>query len=475
MKRTLVLRARIIGGFGLLFLLVAGIAAWLALIVTPGQSVSTAGQTLTVGAARPGMSLSGPGELDLFGQSMPTRQQFSGLIRPRLDLTRITIDDQLTQFMQSSDRHDAASGLSAALVSGWQHYFVWQTLVTGGFAVLLLLAIAGVRHYPRPKMLRVVGLGTLVAIVANVVAVVAFATGTPGTLRQVKSLDDLVGSSQPGTAPSPVGDKRPGVQAVVIGDSTAAAIGNPLVSQPSALDTACGRSVDAYAQDLAAVNGWNVLNLACSGATVSAGLLGVQNAGDQVAPPQFGVLEQATHASVVAVSIGANDLQWHTMTILCALAATCDDQASTAYFQSNLASFTKDYYALLHDLAGLPQHPRVLINEYFVPFGSDLSCLSSAGFTEAKVKVLLSRLATLNTLLKDGATTFGFTPVQPRFDGHELCTAQPYVQGLHDAAPLHPTSAGELAVALADQQALVKQTPTVNTNANAAGVPTNKQ
>jgi len=77
-------------------------------------------------------------------------------------------------------------------------------------------------------------------------------------------------------------------------------------------------------------------------------------------------------------------------------------------------------------------------------------------------------------VLKDGATTFGFTPVQPRFDGHALCTAQPYVQGLHDNAPLHPTSAGELAIALADQQALAKQTPAGNTNANAAGVPTNK-
>jgi lysophospholipase L1-like esterase len=469
-NRTLVLRARSIGGFALAFLLVAGFAAWLALIVTPAQSVSTAGQTLRVGAARPGLtSFSGPGELDLFGQAMPTRQQFSGLIRPRLELTHITIDDQLTQFMQTSDRHSAANGLSSALVSGWRHYFVWQTLVTAGFAVVLLLAIAGVRHYPRPKMMRVVGLGTVIAVAVNVTAVVAFAAGTPGTLRQVRSLDDLVGSSQPGATPSPVGAARPGVQAVVIGDSTAAAIGNPPVSRPTALDTACGRSADSYAADLAAVNGWNVLNLACSGATVSTGILGVQNAGNQVAPPQFGVLEQANRASVVAVSVGANDLQWHTMTALCALAATCDDQASTAYFQSNLADFTKAYYQLLHDLAGLPQHPRVLINEYFVPFGSDLGCLSSAGFNAAKVKVLLSRLGNLNTVLEAGAQTFGFTAVQQRFDGHELCTPQPYVQGLHDSAPLHPTAAGELAIALADQQALARPTASVNAEGGPAG------
>ena len=462
MKLALALRARVIGGFAFAFLLVAGIASWLALVVTPAQSVSTAGQTIAVGAARPGLSFSGPGELDLFGQAMATRQQFNGLIRPKLELTRITIDDQLTQFVQSSDKRAAAGGLSSALVSGWQHYFVWQTAVTAGFAVLLLLALAGARHYPRPKTVRVVGIGTLVAIVTNVVAVVAFAAGTPGTLRQVKSLDDLVGSSQPGAAPRPAGDVRPGVQAVVLGDSTAAGLGNPLVAKPSAMDSVCGRSADSYAADLAAVNGWNVLNLACSGATVSEGILGVQYTGNQVAPPQFSLLEQADHAAVVAVSIGANDLQWHNMAMLCAVAATCDDQASTAYFQANLAAFTRDYYELLHDLAALPQHPRVLINQYYVPFGSDLGCLSQAGFTQTKVGVLLSRLGTLNTVLKDGAQTFGFTPVQPRFDGHELCASQPYVQGLHDNAPLHPTAAGELAIALADQQALAKQDASVN-------------
>jgi hypothetical protein len=42
----------------------------------------------------------------------------------------------------------------------------------------------------------------------------------------------------------------------------------------------------------------------------------------------------------------------------------------------------------------------------------------------------------------------------PPFTGHELCTADPYVQGPSDPAPLHPTATGELAIALADQQVL---------------------
>ncbi|HXP54367.1 MAG TPA: hypothetical protein VN847_05405, partial [Streptosporangiaceae bacterium] len=46
------------------------------------------------------------------------------------------------------------------------------------------------------------------------------------------------------------------------------------------------------------------------------------------------------------------------------------------------------------------------------------------------------------------------TPVRPDFTGHALCDADPYVQGVGSPAPFHPTAAGELAIALADEQAL---------------------
>jgi lysophospholipase L1-like esterase len=467
-NRILWTRLRRIAVAALALLLVSGVAAWLALLVTPAQSVSAAGQTLRVGATSPTLSLSGPGELDLFGQSMPTTLRFNGLIRPRLELTHITLDSQLNEFVStSSGRSGAQSRLAGGLVGGWERYFLWQTLVTAGFAVLLLLAYTGLRRYTHRRMFKTVALGTAVAVAANVGAVVLFAAGTPGTLRQVKSLNDLVGASQVGAAPNPVGASLPGVQAVVLGDSTAAAIGNPLVAHAGAQDKACQRSADSYAVDLAQVNGWNVLNLACSGATVPDGILGIQDAGGQAVPPQFGVLEQAPHATVVVVSIGANDLQWTATAAICVLAAACDDQASTAYFQSNLAAFTRDYYQLLHDLADLPQHPRVLINTYFDPFGPDVKCLSGEGFTPAKTRVLSARLGTLNTVLTKGAQTFGFITVRPAFTGHELCSAQPYVQGLHDPAPLHPTAAGELAIALADQQALTKAAATSVTAAGA--------
>ena len=276
-------------------------------------------------------------------------------------------------------------------------------------------------------------------------------------VRSVKTLDDLVGAD-PLTGPQQAATRPlPGVQAVVIGDSTAAAIGNSRLPNATPLDRACGRSIESYAADLAMVNNWTVLNLACSGATVQNGLLGAQVRGNgQVAPPQLAEAARATHAKVIVVSVGADDVQWSIMTKLCVASTVCNDKVSGAFFGKLIGDFTRSYYELLGDLAALPGSPAVLINQYYSPFGPDLSCLAKYGITAAKAKVLEARLNQLNTVLAQGAQTFGFGVTSPQFTGHELCTADPYVQGPNDRAPLHPTAEGELAIALADQQALPK-------------------
>jgi lysophospholipase L1-like esterase len=223
---------------------------------------------------------------------------------------------------------------------------------------------------------------------------------------------------------------------------------------PTELDRACRRSADAYPRVLARTNNWRVLNLACSGATTRDGILGVQIVGSQVAPPQLAQARRAAEASVVMVSVGANDVRWSDLVKLCAASPTCDDRASTAFFQNRLTRFALDYRRLLRQLSALPQHPAVLVNEYYDPFGPDVDCLREEGLTRQKVQVLRSRLAALNTVLRQGAETAGFTPVRPNFEGHGLCSNQPYVQGPTDRAPLHPTAAGALAIALANQQAI---------------------
>jgi hypothetical protein len=449
-------RAGTVSLYVLAFLVITAGSIWLALRVTPLQTVSAAGQTAEVGATLPSASLQGPGELDLFGQPMATKPQFAGPIRPRLELNRVTINPQVVQTLRADGQRNIELSLSQQLASGWERYFEWETLIALAFATVPLIAVAAVRG---KSVLKVLSLGLAAVFVVNVGGVLVTASSTPRILRGVKTLDDLVGLD-PLAAPQPAGRPLPGVQAVVIGDSTAAGAGLPLGSSPGALDRACGRSPDAYADDLAVVNDWDVLNLACGGATVQNGLIGAQVlTNGQVAPVQAAEAAQATHAKVIIVSVGADDVSWAVMTQLCAASAVCNDKVSTAYFTQLLDSFSRSYYQLLGNLADLPGHPAVLVNEYYSPFGASIGCLARYGMTAAKEKVLLSRLGQLNTVLAQGATAFGDGVADPQFTGHELCTPDPYVQGPGDPAPLHPNIAGQLAIALADQQALPTLTP----------------
>ena len=96
----------------------------------------------------------------------------------------------------------------------------------------------------------------------------------------------------------------------------------------------------------------------------------------------------------------------------------------------------------------------MLINLYYDPFDTSQSCLNGRGLDPAKESQLVTLLDALNQVLANGASAATATPVQPDFTGHALCDANPYVQGVGSPAPFHPTAAGELAIALADEQAL---------------------
>src|SRR5215469_17098554 len=67
-------------------ILAAILAIVAALEVTPMQTVSVAGQVIKVGAA-PRLGFSGRGEVNLFGQGLPTAISIPGPIRPQLQLS----------------------------------------------------------------------------------------------------------------------------------------------------------------------------------------------------------------------------------------------------------------------------------------------------------------------------------------------------------------------------------------------------
>lgn len=433
---------------------VAVIALALALSVTPDATVSAAGQTVRVGAAPPSLSFSGPGELDLFGQQLPTAVNFDGPVRPRLVLTHISVNDQLASLFAGHKVPIVGQSLGQALASGWARYFVWEAVAAGCAALLLVGALAGWFRVPWRRMLVLLGAGLVLTEAVNVGAVMVATVEVPARLSHVSSLEALVGRTPLATDLPARGPRQPVADAVVLGDSTAAGLGNPLVPDATPSDRACGRSVDSYANDLAIVNGWHVLNLACAGATIDAGLLGPQKVGKMELPPQVVLAERETRASLVIVSVGANDVGWSELLAACAGTQTCDNAAFTAYFQQQLAAFSSDYLRLLQQLESMPGHPRVLVNLYYNPFDPAKDCLGHVGLNHAKERAVNSLLGALNSVLAKGAAASAFTAVQPSFAGHALCDGQSYVQGLDGPAPFHPTPGGELVIALSDEHQL---------------------
>lgn len=424
----------------------------LSLWITPMQTVVAAGQSVQVGVAAPSWSLSGPGQLDLFGQPIPTTVSFAGPVRPRLVLTHITLSEQLDQF--ASGPTAAAQALEHALVDGWEHFFAWQIAVAGVAAIVLFGALVGWLRRGWRRSLVVIAIGLAVTEALNVGAIMVTAYTAPAKLAQIDSLQDLVGGAPPPAVPGhAAAPHSPISKAVVVGDSTAAGIGNRPLVGGHAQDRACQRSQDAFAVDLAQVNAWQVKNLACSGATIRAGLLGPQPVGDRTIPPQLGAPAVA-RADLVVVSIGANDVNWSTMLAFCAVSTDCANNAEQAYFQQQLAGFSRDLLQLLSQLQLLDNHPVVVVNQYYDPFTGDTSCLTSHGLTKAKKQALEGELRALNEILAQGAKAAGFQVARPGFGGHGLCSPQPYVQGLHAAAPFHPTASGQLAIALAVEHAL---------------------
>lgn len=449
---------------GVLVVLVIAASLW----ITPAQSKTAAGQTFWMGVARPNVSLSGPGELVLNHSVVTTVQRFPGLIRPQIQVRNIDFVKLRKELSTPSKQQQASRDFGQGLVDGWVKYFVFQLLVAMALGAVAFAVVYGRwLGWRGRRLLWAVAFGVATVLVVDVVSIAVTVYRGSQALRQVKSLDDLVGRSPVTVTPDPAVPKLPGVQVVVLGDSTAAGLGNPLVEKPNETDAACARSGDSYPAVLTR-NGLEVLNQACSGATIQAGILRPQVIEGLSVPPQLGVAKQATQAKVVIVSIGANDVDWAPLVGFCSISRFCDDKLSSVYYEGSdgrLEEFKRNYYELLRQLTDLPQRPKVLVNLYYDPFGeSDVSCMAASGATRDKVEVMRARLQTLNRTLSELAKTFGFTPVQPNFEGHEVCSKQPFVQGLGEKAPLHPNAAGGVAIALADQraltEALISPTPT---------------
>ncbi|MFT4036060.1 MAG: GDSL-type esterase/lipase family protein [Patulibacter sp.] len=292
---------------------------------------------------------------------------------------------------------------------------------------------------------------------------------------------------------------------------------------------ACHQSVQAYPRLVAQALDAQLLNLACTGATIDAGVLSDGGGVDPLGTPierQLGSSTDpgadapnprydAASPDVVLLSIGANDVglvSWlqscYDLTASCAQSVVVDDLVERLSATSTKLDRVLNEIARRGAAAG--KQPAVLISAYADPFPLDYPAAGACadinpaggGGAEAPGTMSADELAWAHQAV--AALNSGLAMVAAQHDGvfvvgapeladHRYCSADPWffgpsiaaddwAAGRTNAAPFHPTAAGQRA--LADQVlALVGQavdavtagptaTPTPTPSATPSATPT---
>lgn len=462
----------------MLFCLCVGLPTTIAL--TPDQDVVAFGQQIGVGARTPDLRAAGPAQVVQVGSTAfdVDRLTVWGPLRPQLTLGPVQRNAAAQAVLDPEAGPRLREEAVEAVTGGFVAWYLWGGLLLVVFTLAASAGAAGLRtlvvlraesrlpggHRPLPEIwshcVRGAGRMTAAAVVASVLAWGAAGTlayaGAAAGLGNVASLSQLVGARY--VSPEPVGPPVTGFDGAVIGDSRVARLGGPPLPDGTPDDVACGRSTDSLAEQIAALRGDRVLNLACPSATVAAGLRGPQVEGGRVLPPQVGLLRQVQGLDWVAVAVGPNDVGWIDFLLYCYGVPDCADNLTQGEFDYRLAAFDRVFGDLLIDLNDLPGRPQIVIMTSYDAFPPDAQCPDTRGperfpgLDAEKIALLDQRNEAVNAVLEAGAQAYGFDVARPAL--RPLCAPAraglgPDLQGLTDPFPLHPTGVGSLRMAAA--------------------------
>lgn len=259
---------------------------------------------------------------------------------------------------------------------------------------------------------------------------------------------DISGDCPP-TSPTPQPNPNPQPQANVyaaLGDSVAAGLGLP------SSDPQCGRSDEGYPNIVARNADLPLVNVSCSGATVG-DLFTKQGVPGPNIPAQLDTAFAQGTPKLITITAGANDAHWADFVKAC-YAYNCGSSSynytAAAYIK---AMKVKLHYALADIRARSGGNlPQVIVTGYYYPFSS---VCANDQLTSAELAWLNSEWRGLNAAIQDVSNHYSFVKYVPvNFSGHDVCSADPWVQGPDDPAPFHPTTAGQQAIANAVSQKL---------------------
>jgi lysophospholipase L1-like esterase len=233
-----------------------------------------------------------------------------------------------------------------------------------------------------------------------------------------------------------------------MGDSVAAGAGLPAMANASTQDELCDRSSQAYPYIIADHLQTPVTHTACSGAKIDEGIYGDQVRGGVRIPDQMSAAFAAGTPEIMTVTIGANDVRWtqfirQCYVTRCGLAV---DNARMKVYRADLRlELTRMLTQINVNSQGNP--PQVYIGGYYSPLAST-ECIDSNRITAPEAEWVNVQTTNLNQAIRSVVPLFDFAQYVPvDFTGHELCSSEPWVQGLEAEAPIHPTNAGQSAIA----------------------------
>ncbi|MDB5186375.1 MAG: hydrolase family protein [Candidatus Saccharibacteria bacterium] len=259
-------------------------------------------------------------------------------------------------------------------------------------------------------------------------------------------------TSSPGASPvapsQPAGSLKRSELYIALGDSVAAGLGLPQPTDPTTTQRVCGLTGYAYPVYVAAsVNRWYI-NGSCRSAKAS-DLFTEQNVNGREQPPQLDTAFANGVPALISVTAGANDLGWNAFLYRCYQStSTCGTEAEKATLKglriALRASIHTSMIAIAAKSGGQP--PRVVWTGYYNPLSNN--CTNAIPtISQAEINWINSEVQLLNQAIQNTVANYSFARFAPvSFSGHELCTPQPWVQGLNDPAPLHPTVAGQQAI-----------------------------
>jgi len=233
---------------------------------------------------------------------------------------------------------------------------------------------------------------------------------------------------------------------VAMGDSVAAGVGLADAYDSSA----CQRSQQSYPVWVANQSGAELLHSACSGATIDKGVSGSQTVNRLQLDSQIEQMKQSGKTpAYISLTIGANDVNWLDLLQRC-YQDQCGSLEDDAQIQSSVAALQRDAVATINTVTSMYPKATLVVTGYYQLFSKNLvdNCEELTGFDQDELNFARSIQTSINQALRTAVQTKEravFSPVD--FDGHELCTKNPWVQTLRESAPYHPTESGQVRIA----------------------------